>query len=190
VGAYSAFEEIDLPSYLRVRKEATAAVAAQDVYAGILTSMHTYNLLTEQADASTIRPEHRPAYEAFLAEQLTWQHTTAGRLGASAEALRRGFEFLQCCDNLSLIACSGYDQPRDLRHTHPDKNGHRHAINCRPAGPGAYTLSPWPLAVPEVKLQLRHREIPKAAVGDAATYLKAFTAAPLIVSDIVLTAAG
>ena len=189
VGTYSAFEEIDLPSYLHVRKEATAVVAAQDIYAGILTSMHTYNLLTEQADASTIRPEHRPAYTAFLAEQLAWQQEAAGRVGASAEALRRGFEFLQCCDNLSLIACSGYDQPRDLRHTHPDKHGRRHAINCRPAGPGAYALSPWPLSVSEVKLPLRHREIPKTAALDAGAFAKAFADAPVIVSDIVLTAA-
>jgi hypothetical protein len=77
-----------------------------------------------------------------------------------------------------------------LRHTHPDKHGRRHAINCRPAGPGAYTLSPWPLAVSKVKLKLRHREIPKAAVVDAAAFVKAFAAAPVIVSDIVLTAAG
>ena len=50
VGSYSAFEEIDLPAYLRVRGEATATVAARNPFASIVVSMHTVNLLTEQAD--------------------------------------------------------------------------------------------------------------------------------------------
>src|SRR4051794_36138279 len=33
VGSYSAFEEIDLPAYLRVRGEATAAVAGRNPFA-------------------------------------------------------------------------------------------------------------------------------------------------------------
>src|SRR5262245_40216370 len=45
VGSYAAFEEIDLPSYLRVRGEATANVAARNPFAAIVVSMHTVNLL-------------------------------------------------------------------------------------------------------------------------------------------------
>ena len=54
VGKYSAFEEIDLADYLAVRDRAVRLIAAEDAYAAILISMHTYNLLTEHADRSTI----------------------------------------------------------------------------------------------------------------------------------------
>ena len=44
-------------------------VAESDTYAAMLVSMHTYNLLTERADRSTIAPEQLPLLDAFLAEQ-------------------------------------------------------------------------------------------------------------------------
>jgi hypothetical protein len=189
VGAYSAFEEIDLPAYLGVRAKATADVAAQDAYAGIVVSMHTYNLLTEQADASTIRPEHRAAYETFLADQLAWQREIAARLGAGGEGLRRAFEFLQCCDNLSLIVCSGYAQPRDLRHTHPDREGTRHVLRCEPAGEDTFKITPWPLARSRLTLKLPYRKIAKTDVTDLASYRAAFAAAPVLIKEIALTEA-
>ena len=43
VGKYSAFEEIDLKDYLAVRDRAVRLAAAEDAYAGLLISMHTYN---------------------------------------------------------------------------------------------------------------------------------------------------
>lgn len=186
VGAYSAFEEIDLPAYLDVRAEATAAVARTDAYAGILVSMHTYNLLSEQADLSTIRPEHREIHRRFLENQKNWQQETAARIGASPEGLRRGFEFLQCCDNLSLIVCSSYDRPRVLRHTHPDVDGVRHEIRCTPAGPGIYALDPWPLSVDRLVLELPVRLLDKDAVTTQDAFRAAFAAAPAVTRQIIL----
>lgn len=189
VGAYSAFEEIDLPAYLRVRGEATAAVAAVNLAAGILVSMHTYNLLTEQADLNTIRPEHRAAHAEFLAGQLAWQKSTAAQLGLDMPTLVRGFEFLQCCDNLSLIVCSAYDTPRDLRHTHPDRVGARHAIRCLPAGENSYTLLPWPCAASSLVFEVPFRAVPKAACTSLESYRAALVAAPVQTKRIELRAA-
>lgn len=177
VGAYSAFEEIDLPSYLGVRGRATADVAAGDEYAGILVSMHTCNLLTEQADLSTIRPEHRPAHAQFIAEQRAWQATTAAKLGAKAEELQRGFEFLQCCDNLSLIVCSAYGSIRELRHTHPDVDGVRQRITCVPLGQNTYYVDPWPCRESKVVFSLPFRLVAKKDVTDLDSYRRAFHAA-------------
>ena len=56
VGKYSAFEEIDLADYLAVRDRAVRLIAEEDAYAAILISMHTYSLLTDHADRSTIAP--------------------------------------------------------------------------------------------------------------------------------------
>jgi len=190
VGSYSAFEEIDLPNYLRVRGEATAGVAAVDAYAGIVVSMHTVNLLTEQADPTTIRPEHRTAYDAFIAGQRSWQSETAERIGARSDDLQRGFEFLQCCDNLSLIACSGYDATRDLRHTHPDREGQRHALQCRPLSSSSWQIAPWPFRETRVEFSVPYREVPAAACGAFERYRQAFLAAPTLIRTIVLTAAS
>jgi hypothetical protein len=177
VGAYAAFEEIDLPHYLAVRGAATAAVAEANPFAGILVSMHTVNLLTEQADASTIRPEHRPAYAAFLAEQRAWQAATASRLGADSAALQRGFEFLQCCDNLSLIACSGYDQAVNLRHAQPDTVGARHLLRCESIGASCWSIRPWPFAPGPLQFRLPYRTVPKASCRDTLSLRDAFAAA-------------
>ncbi|EIP98608.1 hypothetical protein OpiT1DRAFT_03068 [Opitutaceae bacterium TAV1] len=190
VGAYSAFEEIDLPAYLAVRARATAEVAEVNPYAGILVSMHTYNLLSEQADLDSIRPEHRDAHARFLDEQKSWQQETAARLGAAPEALLRGFEFLQCCDNLSLIVCSGYEQPRTLRHTHPDADGVRHTIRCAPAGADTYTLDPWPLAPDELELEIPCRQVPKAEATTTGAFRAAFAAAPVATRRVTLRRAA
>ena len=69
VGKYSAFEEIDLEEYLAVRDRAVRIIAEQDPYAGLLISMHTYNLLTAHADRSTIAPEGLVLLDAFLDRQ-------------------------------------------------------------------------------------------------------------------------
>lgn len=189
VGAYSAFEEIDLPSYLRVRGAATEAVAAANPAAGIFVSMHTHNLLSEQADISTIRPEHRQAHAEFLTAQLAWQETTATALGLDSDTRSRAFEFLQCCDNLSLMVCSGYDEPRDLRHTHPDRDGVRHAIRCTGVTPKLYTLDPWPCSVPEVVLEIPYRSVAKSECLSEAMFKNAWHKAMPRIHTLTLRAA-
>lgn len=190
VGAYSAFEEIDLPHYLAVRGAATAAVAEVNPYAGILVSMHTVNLLTDQADPSTIRPEHRAAYTEFLAQQRAWQEETAKRIGAKPADLQRGFEFLQCCDNLSLIACSGFDTPRELRHTHPDREGRRHVLHCRPRGVATWEIDPWPFEGGPRTFRLPYRRLPKAACADTAGLRTAFASAATEYLTLTLQPSG
>ncbi len=176
VGAYSAFEEIDLPNYLKVRGQATAAVSAENRYAGIVTSMHTVNLLTEQADESTIRPEHRTAHRSFVAEQQAWQTVEADALGADPVALQRAFEFLQACDNLSLIACSGYAETRALRHTHPDRSGERHTLTCTPVAAGTWSVSPWPFREASHAFTVDRRRVPKSNCSSLETFRAAFAA--------------
>src|SRR6202142_3042958 len=69
VGKYSAFEEIDLVDYLAVRDRAVRSIAEEDPYAALLISMHTYNLLTEHADRSTIASAQLPLLDHFLERQ-------------------------------------------------------------------------------------------------------------------------
>src|SRR6202166_4807858 len=120
VGKYSAFEEIDLTDYLAVRESAVRQIAAEDPYAAILISMHTYNLLTEHADRSTIAPTQLPLLDQFLDRQKALQQTLrqkiAGKSGLPAQhtseaAILDHFRLLQATDKLSLLTCVDFSQP-------------------------------------------------------------------------------
>src|ERR1700732_1713190 len=73
VGKYSAFEEIDLEDYLAVRDRAVRLIASEDAYAAVLISMHTYSLLSDHADRSTIAPVDLPLLDQFLDGQRSFQ---------------------------------------------------------------------------------------------------------------------
>ncbi len=88
VGKYSAFEEIDLADYLAVRDRAVRLIAAEDPYAAILISMHTYSLLSEHADRSTIAPAELPLLDQFLEQQKEFQQALRNQIAADA-SLRR-----------------------------------------------------------------------------------------------------
>src|SRR6202171_2446345 len=75
VGKYSGFEEIDLPDYLDVRERAVRLIASEDAYAAVIISMHTFNLLTEHADRSTIAPAQLPLLDQFLDQQKSFQQS-------------------------------------------------------------------------------------------------------------------
>jgi hypothetical protein len=185
VGAYSAFEEIDLADYLAVRGAATEAVAAAHPYAAILISMHTVNLLTEQADLSTIKPADRPLHAAFIEGQLQRQRQLAASLPpalaahATPDQLRRAFEFLQFCDNLSLLTCVRYDQPRPLRHTHPDVTGTLRTLTCTPLDDTTWRLAPWPFGRPSLAFTVPARAIPAAACAALPAYRAVCATAPV-----------
>src|SRR5712692_6916353 len=82
VGKYSAFEEIDLADYLAVRSRAVRQIAAEDPYAALLISMHTYSLLNDHADRSTILPAQLPLMDQFLEGQTAFQNSLRKQIAA------------------------------------------------------------------------------------------------------------
>src|SRR6202166_1379012 len=82
VGKYSAFEEIDLADYLAVRDRAVRLIAAEDPYAAVLISMHTYSLLSDHADRSTIAPAEWPLLDRFLEQQKVFQRALLQQVAA------------------------------------------------------------------------------------------------------------
>ena len=149
VGTYSAFENIDLGAYLDVRGQATEAVARENPLAAVLVSMHTVNLLTEQADLSRLSPADRILHRDFVEAQRRRQEALKAEIPApkrpSGEQFEQAFRFLQACDSLSLMACVAYPESSPLRHRHPTKSGEEASILCHPQGSGAFRLEPWPL---------------------------------------------
>src|SRR5277367_6081699 len=120
VGKYSAFEEIDLADYLAVRDRAVRLIAAEDPYAALLISMHTYDLLNDRADRSTIAPADLPLLDQFLDQQKAFQVSLRQQIGAdptltpeqkSEAAILDHFRLLQASDYLSLLSCVDFRQP-------------------------------------------------------------------------------
>jgi Protein of unknown function (DUF3891) len=186
VGTYSAFEEIDLADYLAVRGRATEAVAADNPYAAIIVSMHTVNLLTEQADLRGLAAEKLALHAAFIAGQRRRQAELIAQVAASAgraadvapAALQRAFEFLQVCDNLSLIVCVDFPRPITLRHTHPRRDGTLTPLHCTPLGAGAYRVAPYPFDADELLLSVPGRRVRGLTFADETAFRAAYAAAP------------
>src|SRR5579863_7167663 len=132
VGKYSAFEEIDLADYLAVRDRAVRLIAEEDPYAAILISMHTYSLLHDHSDRSTILPEQLSLLDKFLEGQKALQSSLYKQIAAnpklnvehkSESTIQDHFRLLQANDYLSLLTCVDFQKPANLLHALPARGG-------------------------------------------------------------------
>jgi hypothetical protein len=195
VGKYSAFEEIDLADYLAVRDRAVRLIAAEDAYAAILISMHTYNLLTAHADRSTIRPEQRPLLDTFLTQQKDLQDFLARKIAADASvaaerktesAIFDHFRLLQATDNLSLLTCVDFSQPANLLHPLPLREGGYSRVEVRSAGSRQFVLDPYPFDEPSLRFEFPARHIEQKSFASAAELQKQFNASPVQMLSVTL----
>jgi hypothetical protein len=187
VGKYSAFEEIDLADYLAVRDKAVRLMAEEDAYAALLVSMHTYNLLTERADRSTIAPAQLPLLDDFLGGQQKLQQELRGRIAedrslsdveASDETIIDHFRLLQATDNLSLLACVDFRQPATLLHSLPLKDGTRRTVAVQSAGERKFRLDPYPFSEEPLTFSFPARHVEGKAFPDHQELQERFAAAP------------
>lgn len=188
VGKYSAFEEIDLEDYLAVRERAVRIIAEGDPYAGLLISMHTYNLLTAHADRSTIAPDGLALLDAFLERQRLYQDELRTVIAADSSLSQKDkaeqtivehFRLLQACDNLSLLACVAFAAPANLLHPLPLNGGGSSEVEVHPIGPRHFRLEPWPFAKPELSFGFPARHVAGKFFADSASLDSAFQAAPV-----------
>jgi hypothetical protein len=188
VGKYSAFEEIDIEEYLAVRDRAVRMIAEKDAYAGLLISMHTYNLLTAHADRSTIAAEGLALLDAFLERQRDYQRAllvdiaedaTLTAQESSYETILEHFRLLQACDNLSLLSCVAYGAPAHLLHPLPLNDGGTVEVNVTPVGARHFRLEPWPFAEPELIFHFPARHVVGKVFGGSEELEAQFHAAAL-----------
>src|SRR5579863_7354708 len=168
VGKYSAFEEIDLADYLAVRDRAVRLIAAEDAYAALLISMHTYSLLTDHADRSTIASEELPILDDFLEKQRDFQRALHQQIVASEEfaaeqkteaTIRDHFRLLQATDNLSLLTCVDFARPASLLHPLPLRDGGHARVEVKSAGSRRFVLEPYPFAEPSLSFSFPARHV-------------------------------
>jgi hypothetical protein len=186
VGKYSAFEEIDLADYLAVRDRAVRVIAEKDPYAGLLISMHTYNLLTAHADRSAIAPEGLELLDDFLERQRGHQAEMLSAFAADAtltpvdkseQTILEHFRLLQACDNLSLLTCVAFSKPAHLLHPLPLTDGDATEVKVLPIGPRHFQLLPWPFAKTELTFNFPARHVEGKAFGSSSELDAAFGAA-------------
>jgi Protein of unknown function (DUF3891) len=187
VGKYSAFEEIDIADYLAVRDRAVRIIAERDPYAGLLVAMHTYNLLTEHADRSTIAQDGLVMLDTFLAAQRAYQVelriAIASDTGLNdAEKLEQRivehFRLLQACDNLSLFACVAYDRPAHLLHPLALNDGGAEEVRIEPLGLREFRLTPWPFVESELTFKFPARRVEGKLFSSSEELTAKFLAAP------------
>lgn len=197
VGKYSAFEEIDIADYLDVRDRAVRIIAVKDPYAGLLISMHTYNLLTEHADRTTIAPVGLVLLDAFLERQRWYQRELSSAIGAdstlmpeqkSQQTILEHFHLLQACDNLSLLTCVAYNSPAHLFHPLPLSDGTTTEVRVLPIAPRHFQLTPWPFTVQELTFTFPARHVAGKLFNSSQDLEHAFHAAKVEELSVRLTA--
>jgi hypothetical protein len=98
---------------------------------------------------------------------------------ASDADFRRGFEFLQACDSLSLFLCVDYDEPGSLRHPQPRRDGERTRIRYRPLGDRRYAVDPWPFDEDDLRLSVPYRTVEGERFDSVERFRERFHAAPV-----------
>jgi Protein of unknown function (DUF3891) len=185
VGKYSAFEEIDIADYLAVRDRAVRIIAEKDPYAGLLISMHTYNLLTAHADRTTIAAEGLALLDEFLVRQRAYQaellsaiatDSTLTPLEKSEQTILEHFRLLQACDNLSLLSCVAYGQSAHLLHPLPLKDGSTAEVKVSPVAPRHFRLSPWPFTESELTFRFPAKHVEGRVFGASAELEELYSA--------------
>lgn len=188
VGKYSGFEEIDLPDYLAVRDRAVRLIAEEDPYAAVLISMHTYSLLNDHADRSTIRPDELPLFERFLEGQKALQQSLRRQIDANPKlraehrsdaAILDHFRLLQANDYLSLLTCVDYRKPVELLHVLPTRDGKGATIVARSVGTRHFVLEPYPFKESSLSFEFPGRRIEGKLFASAKEFQDKFHAAPV-----------
>lgn len=197
VGKYSGFEEIDLPDYLAVRDRAVRLIAAEDPYAAILISMHTYSLLHEHADRSTIAPAQLPLLDEFLAGQKALQDTLRKQVAANPNlkpeqktdsTILDHFRLLQANDYLSLLTCVDYQKAVKLLHELPTREGKTASVQARSIGTRHFVLDPYPFAETSLTFQFPARHVKGKLFSSARELQDAFDVAPVKTLSVTVSA--
>jgi hypothetical protein len=197
VGKYSAFEEIDLEDYLAVRDRAVRLIAAEDPYAAILISMHTYSLLSEHADRSTIASVQLPLLDRFLEQQKDFQQTLRKQVASdpafalehtSESAILNHFRLLQASDNFSLLTCVDFRQPAHLLHPLPLRDGGHIPVQVRVIASRHFVLDPYPFAETSLTFRFPARHVQGKIFSSPIELQNAFNAAAVETLSVTVSA--
>ena len=180
-----------------MRDRAVRLIAAEDAYAAVLISMHTYSLLHDHADRSTIAPEQLPLLDRFLEDQKALQDSLRRQIAVnpklkpehkSDDAILDHFHLLQANDNLSLLTCVDFQEPANLLHAMPTRNGKRVTVQVRSAGIRRFILQPYPFSERTLTFQFPARHAKGKLFSTARELQDAYNAAPKEMLSVMVSA--
>jgi Protein of unknown function (DUF3891) len=180
----------------RYAVRAVRLIAAEDAYAAVLISMHTYSLLSEHADRSTIAPEQLPLLDEFLNQKGDLQRLLVQEIVAntrlspeqtSESAIRDHFRLLQATDNLSLLTCVDFRAPAHLLHPLPLRDGSYSRIAVTAVSSRHCVLDPYPFDEPSISFQFLARHVQGKLFPSAAELQERFHGAPTATLSVTVS---
>jgi uncharacterized protein DUF3891 len=163
----------------------------------VLISMHTYSLLSDHADRSTIAPAELPLLDQFLEQQKAFQQSLRQQIAsdsrftpqqASEAAILDHFRLLQATDYLSLLTCVDFRQPIHLLHPLPLRDAGSSPIQVRSTGLRHFVLDPYPFAEPSMSFVFPARHVEGKLFSSAAQLQQRFQAAPVQTLSVTVSA--
>jgi hypothetical protein len=173
------------------------SIAEEDAYAALLISMHTYSLLHDHADRSTIAAEQLPLLDTFLEKLKAFQGSLLEQIRLdphfSAEqtndaAILDHFRLLQATDNLSLLTCVDFQRPAHLLHPLPLRNGGHASVAVRHVGTRRFVLEPYPFSDGVLTFEFPARFVTGKTFGSSEELQEAFGRALVDVLSVTVSA--
>ena len=161
------FLTIPMDERVAVYRRGIDLVAATDLAAGLLTSLHFGRLLAEGLGA--LEGDARRTAEDFLAEQSIWEAETWHQLG-EPEGVEADYRVLRAVDYLSLLLCM---RPLDELDATPVM-----AMTLSVEG-RCTILDPFPFEADELTVTVAGRVLAATTFDDDEAYRSALAAAPV-----------
>lgn len=188
------FLHLPTPIHIPVYERAIHHAAAIDPYAGLLVSLHGTGLYRKRYGymSHLVFKEHHPRYrtiiDRFLESQDQFQARLRDQVQVDDATLWTHYRWLQGWDLLSLFLAltDPAEEPELLLGVVPlCPGGPETAVTARGAGPGLYTVDPWPFQSDSVAVTLPVRHVTDRLYEHDRDFQQAFAAAA--VQELCLT---
>lgn len=181
-----------LDQNLALRTQAVRLVAADDPYAALLIAMQTEHELAHLADRSALTAQQDSLLDQFLDEEVRFRDQLRLEIEEDPFIAARqktthwigeNFALFQAWDRLSMLLClslNGAAPEQGTGHLPalPQQSGKAISVRVESPGPRHFRLDPWPLAQPELRLELAARQVIGRQFSGRGTLADAYNAAP------------
>jgi hypothetical protein len=197
------------PVWIDFYRNVINRVAARDLYAGYMVSMHGDALITQGMGLLPNLPDlsDKPNFREFVAEQKSFRDELRARLAADAafrdatgdEQLWTNFKFMEVFDQLSQFVCNRYPLSSTARRqpsltlsdvpvpTRPGQADTR--LNLNVIDEATAVVEPYPFDVEQLPITFTGRLVPNRPFADETEFLRHFYKGDTVTVQYTLRAA-
>jgi hypothetical protein len=153
------FFDVSVLSHLAFYRACIAAVTEEDLYAGLLISMHGAGVYRQRYGLDPALPllteanAHKAAVDAFVAEQESGYEERIAAAGAGDEERWHDFGLLELYDRLSLYFC--------MKDVEAGEEAELQGYRIEPVAPWRVRIDPFPFGESPARFSLLRRLVPK-----------------------------